>query len=209
MAVLIGLTGGIGSGKSTVAEMLAERGAHVVDADRVAHEIYAPHTLGYERILERFGPGVLADDGTVDRAALGAIVFRDREALEDLNAIVHPLVRAEVARRVAEIVSEEPTAVVVIEAALMTETGWLGGAGRLWAVVADPDVVTERLVRLRHMDPDDVRLRMGAQAGNEARRRAATLVIENDGTLLDLEAEVQSAWTALQEELGRASEPTP
>jgi dephospho-CoA kinase len=204
MAIMVGLTGGIGSGKSTVAEMLAERGARVIDADRVAHEVYAPHTLGFERLVERFGEGIVGEDGAIDRARLGALVFRDPAALADLNAIVHPLVRAEVAARVADIVSEDPHAILVVEAALMTETGWSGGAGRLWVVLADPQVVLERLVRLRHMDPDEVRRRMAAQADNDTRRRSATRVIENDGTLLDLEAEVQEAWTELEQELAAA-----
>ena len=190
-----------------VAELLAERGAHVIDADRVAHEVYAPGTLGFERIVERFGEDLVGGDGAIDRARLGALVFRDPEALADLNRIVHPLVRAEVAARVAGIVADDPAAVIVIEAALMTETGWRGGAGRLWTVIADPDVVARRLVTLREMDDDEVRRRMAAQADNEARRRSATRVIENNGSLLDLEGEVQAAWTELQEEIaaGRAS----
>lgn len=207
MAVMIGLTGGIGSGKSTVAELLAERGAHVIDADRVAHEVYAPGTLGFERIVERFGDDIVGDDGAIDRARLGALVFRDPAALADLNGIVHPLVRAEVALRISEIVAEDPGAIVVIEAALMTETGWSGGAGRLWAVIADPDVVQDRLVTMREMEPDEVRRRMAAQADNAMRRRSATRVIENNGSLLDLEGEVQAAWTELLEELETAGTP--
>lgn len=201
MATMVGLTGGIGSGKSTVAGLLAERGAHVIDADRVAHEVYAPATLGFERIVERFGEGVLGEDGSIDRASLGALVFRDREALQELNAIVHPLVRAEVAARVADIVAEDPGAVIVIEAALMTETGWSGGAGRLWVVIAEPEVVLDRLVTFRDMDPDEVRRRMAMQADNETRRRGATRVIENNGGLIALEAEVQAAWTELLDEI--------
>lgn len=207
MAVMIGLTGGIGSGKSTVAELLAERGAHVIDADRVAHEVYAPGTLGFERIVERFGDDIVGDDGAIDRARLGALVFRDPAALADLNGIVHPLVRAEVALRISEIVAEDPGAIVVIEAALMTETGWSGGAGRLWAVIADPDVVQDRLVTMREMEPDEVRRRMAAQADNAMRRRSATRVIENNGSLLDLEGEVQAAWVELLEELETAGTP--
>ncbi len=201
MAVMIGLTGGIGSGKSTVAELLADRGAHVIDADRVAHEVYVPGTPGFERIVERFGEGVVGEDGAIDRARLGSMVFRDPAALAELNGIVHPLVRAEVAQRVADIVADDPGSVVVIEAALMTETGWTGGAGRLWAVVADPDIVLQRLVALRGMDAEEVHRRMRAQADNETRRRTATRVIENNGSLLDLEAEVQAAWSELQHEL--------
>lgn len=207
MAIMIGLTGGIGSGKSTVAELLAERGAHVIDADRVAHEVYAPGTLGFERIVERFGDDIVGEDGAIDRARLGALVFRDPAALADLNGIVHPLVRAEVALRISEIVAEDPGAIVVIEAALMTETGWSGGAGRLWTVIADPDVVQDRLVTMREMEPDEVRRRMAAQADNAMRRRSATRVIENNGSLLDLEGEVQAAWTELLEELETAGTP--
>jgi len=205
MATLVGLTGGIGSGKSTVARLLEERGARVIDADRVAHEIYAPGTLGYERVIERFGHSVVASDGAIDRAKLGGLVFGDREALEDLNRIVHPLVRAEVAGRIAEIVAEDPEAVIVIEAALMTETGWSGGAGRLWTVVSEPGVVVDRLVRLRGMDEAEARLRMASQADNDARRRVASQVIENNGTLLELEAAVQEVWTRLQDELAAPS----
>jgi dephospho-CoA kinase len=201
MAIMVGLTGGIGSGKSTVAELLAERGAHVIDADRVAHEVYAPGTLGFERIVERFGEEIVGEDGAIDRARLGALVFRDKDALADLNGMVHPLVRAEVAARIADIVADDPDAILVIEAALMTETGWTGGAGRLWAVIAHPDVVKHRLVALRGMEPAEVQRRMAAPADNATRRRTATRVIENNGSLLDLEAEVQAAWAELQHEL--------
>jgi len=194
MPNVIGLTGGIGSGKSTVAEMLAERGAVVIDADRVAHEVYAPGTRGYDLLVERFGDEIVGDDGGIDRARLGAIVFNDRQALEALNAIIHPLVRQEVARRMLEVTSADPDAVIVIEAALMTETGWSGGAGTLWVVIADPEIVTDRLVGLRGMDASDVRLRLAAQATNDQRRKFASRIIENDGTLEELEARVDRAW---------------
>ena len=191
---LIGLTGGIGSGKSTVALMLAERGAVVIDADRVAHEVYAPGTEGFDLLVERFGPSILDEQGRVDRRRLGALVFNDPEALADLNAIIHPLVRREIARRLLEVTTDDPDAIVVLEAALMTETGWSGGAAELWAVIALPEVVVGRLVRLRGMDEQDVRLRMAAQASNDDRRRVATRVIENNGDLDHLEAQVDRAW---------------
>jgi dephospho-CoA kinase len=204
MATMIGLSGGIGSGKSTVAALLAERGAHVIDADRVAHEVYAPGTAGFDSVVERFGEGIVGDDGEIDRAALGSIVFRDDQARADLNAIVHPLVWQEISTRIGDIVADDPDAVIVLEAALMTEAGWAGGSGRLWTVISDPAVAAERLVTMREMDLDEVRRRMAAQAGNEARRKSATRVIENNGSLLDLEAEVQAAWSDLQDELERA-----
>jgi len=193
---IIGLTGGIGSGKSTVAAMLAARGAIVIDADRVAHEVYAPGTEGFDKVVARFGDAVLGGDGTIDRKALGSVVFGDPEALAELNAIIHPLVRKEVARRLLDAARTRPDATIVIEAALMTETGWTGGAGVLWVVITDPEIATRRLVRNRGMSDAEARVRIAAQATNEARRKNATVVIENDGTLAELEAAVDRAWRA-------------
>jgi len=130
----------------------------------------------------------------VDRKLLGGVVFNDDKALADLNRIIHPLVRKEIARRLLEITEDDPDAVVVIEAALMTETGWSGGAGELWAVVAEPEIVVRRLVSLRGLEESDVRLRLAAQTTNDARRKVATRVIENNGDLEDLELEVDRAW---------------
>ncbi len=194
---IIGLTGGIGSGKSTVAQMLAERGASVIDADRVAHEVYAPGTEGFELVVRRFGDDVVAGDGSIDRRVLGTKVFGDARALGDLNGIIHPLVRKEVARRLLEATREEPNAVIVIEAALMTETGWLGGAGTLWVVLTEPETAVARLTQNRGMSDEDARLRIAAQAKNETRRAHADLVNENDGTLEDLERSVNEAWRSI------------
>lgn len=196
---MIGLTGGIGSGKSTVAAILAEQGAEVIDADRVAHDVYLPGAQGHDRIVERFGEDVLDADGNIDRARLGPIVFDDEQALKDLNAIIHPLVRQEVAKRLLVISEQNPEAVVVVEAALMTETGWTGGTPTVWTVIAEPDVVIDRLTDLRGMDPTDALLRIKAQATNEERRKFATTVIENDGTLEELEAKVMRLWNELAE----------
>lgn len=200
MNLIIGLTGGIAAGKSTVADMLSRRGAVIIDADRVAHEVYAPSTEGYQRIIERFGYEVVGEDDSIDRTALGGIVFGDREALADLNAIIHPLVRKEIARRLLHVSKTNPDTVVVIEAALMTETGWSGGAGILWAVIASPDVAVDRLVELRGMTYEEAELRLKAQTSNEERSRIATRVIENNGTLEALEVEVATAWRELLEQ---------
>jgi dephospho-CoA kinase len=196
VARVIGLTGGIGSGKSTVAALLAARGAVVIDADRVAHEVYAPGTPGFRRIVDRFGQRVVGPDGGIDRKRLAATVFADSVALRDLNAIVHPVVHQEIARRIAAAVQENPEGVVVIEAALMTETGWKGGASELWAVVVEPNIAVERLVRDRAMTEDEARARIATQATNEARRAAATVVIENDGSVFDLETTIERLWRA-------------
>jgi len=174
--------------------MLEKMGAVVIDADSVAHEVYEPGTEGFDLLVERFGGGIVSDEGAIDRRLLGGIVFGDTEALADLNAIIHPLVRKEIARRMLEITRTRADTPVVIEAALMTETGWTGGQGTVWAVIASPEVVADRLVDQRGMEPEDVRLRLAAQATNEQRRQFATRVIENDGSLERLEAEVERAW---------------
>jgi len=179
--------------------MLAQRGAVIIDADRVAHEVYAPATEGYERIIERFGYEVVGEDDAIDRTALGGIVFGDRQALADLNAIIHPLVRKEIARRLLTISKTNADALVVIEAALMTETGWSGGGGILWVVLASPDIAIDRLVEQRGMTREEAKLRLGAQTSNEERRKVATRVIDNDGTLENLEAQVAVAWSELLE----------
>jgi len=169
----------------------ADSGIDVVQANAFEALVHVAPDAG----RPYFAAALDSDVPMVRFAACEAIGdIRDREALEALNAIVHPLVRKEVARRLLDVAREDPTAVVVIEAALMAETGWRGGAGTLWVVLADPEVVVERLVRLRGMDPEEVRLRLATQASNEERRRVATKVIENNGTLEELEAKVDAAW---------------
>lgn len=191
---MIGLTGGIGSGKSTAAAVMASLGGVVIDADRIAHEIYLPGTDGHAAVLELFGDGVLAADGSIDRQLLGQVVFNDRSKLDQLNGLIHPLVRGEVAGRLADAHRDYPQSVVVVEAALMTETGWTGGAGELWAVLADPELVVGRLVAGRGMTVDEVTLRVAAQTDNDARRAVADRVIENNGTVDELERAVEVAW---------------
>jgi dephospho-CoA kinase len=203
VSFIIGLTGGIGSGKSTVAGMLAERGAVHIDADRVAHEVYAPGTEGHDLLVDRFGDEIVAEDGAIDRRRLGAQVFGDQKALTDLNSIIHPLVRKEIARRLIEAVENDPSSIVVIEAALMTEIGWAGERSTMWTVIAEPETVTRRLVGQRGMDPQDVRLRLAAQATNDERRRISATVIDNEGSVIDLEAQVDRAWRELIESLDR------
>ena len=194
MSKMIGLTGGIGSGKSTAAAVMASLGGVVIDADRIAHEIYLPGTDGHAAVLELFGDGVLAADGSIDRQLLGQVVFNDRSKLDQLNGLIHPLVRGEVAGRLADAHRDYPQSVVVVEAALMTETGWTGGAGELWAVLADPELVVGRLVAGRGMTVDEVTLRVAAQTDNDARRAVADRVIENNGTVDELERAVEVAW---------------
>lgn len=192
----MGLTGGIGSGKTTVAAILAERGAIVVDADRLAREAVAVGTDGYRAVVDRFGPDVVAGDGDLDRKALAGVVFDDPGALADLNAIVHPLVRAAIAERVAELAGTD--AVVVLEIPLLVESGRSYGAARVIVVDCPEEVAVRRLVEGRGMDEADARRRIAAQVSRADRLAAADVVIDNSGSLTDLRRQVDAAWVHLR-----------
>jgi dephospho-CoA kinase len=189
--IVVGLTGGIGSGKSTVSALLAERGAVIIDADAITRELQQPGTEVFAAIVERFGPGVVAADGTLDRAALATIVFADPDALAALNGIVHPAVGAEIARRLAA--EQETDHVVVLDIPLLVEGGRYR-VGGLVVVDVPEEVAVDRLVRLRGMAADDARARMARQASREERRARADVVIDNRGDLASLRQQVDRAW---------------
>ena len=186
----IGLTGGIGSGKSTVAALLAERGARVVDADRIAREVVEPGTPGLAAAVAEFGDRVLSADGSLDRPALAAVVFGDPAARARLDGIVHPLVRA----RAAELVSAAPSdAVVVQDVPLLVETGQAGSYDLVLVVEAEPGTRVRRLVG-RGLSADDARARMASQASDEQRRAVADVVLRNDGDRAALAVQVDRFW---------------
>ncbi|QGN47798.1 dephospho-CoA kinase [Micromonospora sp. WMMD558] len=187
----VGLTGGIGSGKSAVAARLAERGAVVVDSDLISREVVAPGTEGLAEIVATFSERVLAPDGALDRAALGAVVFADENARRTLESIIHPRVRARSAELVA---AAGPDAIVVNDVPLLVEVG-LAPTYHL-VVVAETAVPTrlQRLARDRGMDPAEARRRIAAQADDTRRRAAADVVLTNDGTLAELHAAVDALW---------------
>lgn len=192
---IIGLTGNIATGKSTVARLLGELGAEVIDADRVAHATMAPHTAVWEAIRRTFGPQVIAPDGTVDRRRLGAIVFADPAALAHLEGIVHPAVRVALTARLHELRSRpQPPAAVVIEAIKLIEGGLGELCDAIWLVVAPRDVQVERLVRTRGLTAAEAERRIDAQPPAEPKRALANRVIENSGSLEDLERQVREAW---------------
>lgn len=197
--IVLGLTGGIGSGKSTVARLLAERGAVVIDTDVVAREVTAPGGAAHQAVADRFGPGVVAADGTVDRPALAALVFGDEAARDDLNRIVHPAIREEVLRRVTAAGGGDPDAVVVLEVPLLAEIGRdrYPVAGVV-VVDAPVDLAVARLVTGRGFSEHDARARLAAQATRHQRLAIADLVIDNSGDLDHLRAEVDRAWTWIQ-----------
>ncbi|MCV2491412.1 dephospho-CoA kinase [Geodermatophilus sp. YIM 151500] len=186
----IGLTGGIGSGKSTVARLLVDRGAHLVDADELAREVVAPGTPGLAAVAETFGERVVGADGGLDRPALAAVVFADPGARARLDGIVHPLVR----RRAAEVIARLPSdAVVVQDIPLLVETGQAGSFDLVLVVEAD---AATRLARLaaRGMSEDDARARIASQATDAQRRAVADVVLDNSGTEDDLAAQVDRFW---------------
>ncbi|MFD6277493.1 dephospho-CoA kinase [Streptomyces sp. NPDC060209] len=190
----VGLTGGIGAGKSEVSRLLASYGAVVIDADRIAREVVEPGTPGLTAVVEAFGPGILGQDGSLNRPALGSIVFADPARLATLNAIVHPLVGA----RSAELErAAGDGAVVVHDVPLLTENGLAPLYDLVVVVDAEPDTQLDRLVRLRGMTESDARARMSTQATREERLAVADLVVDNDGPLEDLEPQVRTVWSEL------------
>ncbi|QHC02217.1 dephospho-CoA kinase [Epidermidibacterium keratini] len=208
----IGLTGGIGSGKSAVSERLDALGAVVVDADKIAREVVEPGTEGLAAVVAEFGEGILREDGALDRPALAAIVFDDDSARAKLNAIVHPAVRA----RSAELIEAAgPEAIIVNDIPLLAE-GQMAPAFHLVIVVDTPaDVRLERLVAARGMNPEDVKARIASQASDEQRRAIADVVIDNSGTQQQLDSAVEMVWTeritpyAANIAAGQAAEPVP
>lgn len=195
MPLVVGLTGGIGAGKSAALERFRELGAVVVDSDDVAREVVAPGTPGLAAVVARFGPSVLRDDGTLDRAALASLVFSDDVARTDLEAITHPLVRAEVRRRVSAASSDS---IVVNAVPLLVETGVAGEYDRVVVLEAPVELRVRRLARSRGMSRDEALARVAAQASDDERRAVAWRVIVNDGSLEALRAAVDEVWAELK-----------
>lgn len=200
--LLVGLTGGIGSGKSLVGRLLAEHGAIVIDADDLAREALEPGTPGERQALDRFGPEIAAGGGGIDREALAAIVFDDESARRDLEAIVHPEVRRLLAERIATV--SDPDAVVVFEAPLLIETGMAAGFDELVVVLAPEETRLRRLREVRGIRREDAQARLRAQTDDAARRAAATLIIENPTDDLEtLRTRVGEVWADLARRVGR------
>ncbi|MGA1034501.1 MAG: dephospho-CoA kinase [Ilumatobacteraceae bacterium] len=195
---LVGLTGGIGAGKSTVSEMLASRGAVIVDADRIARELQEPGSPVVTAMVERFGDGILSEDGSLDRAAVAAIVFGSdddsRQALADLNGIVHPAMQSEIRRRIDA--ERDSDRLVVLDFPLLAENP-RDDLDATIVVDVDPEVAVERLVAARGMDELDARNRIANQASRERRLAIATHVVDNSGDLDALAAQVESIWNDL------------
>jgi dephospho-CoA kinase len=195
----VGLTGGIGAGKSEVSARLAAQGAVVIDADAIAREVVEPGTEGLAEVVEAFGRGVLLPDGTLDRPRLGEIVFADPELRGKLNAIVHPRVGA----RMAELErAAGPGAIVVLDVPLIAESGRTDDYDMVVVVDAPPRIQVDRLVRRRGMTREQARARMEAQASREQRLGIADIVIDNSGSLAELDRQVGDLWAELRRKAG-------
>ncbi|PPG51196.1 dephospho-CoA kinase [Rathayibacter sp. AY2B3] len=194
---LVALTGGIASGKSTVARRLAEHGAVVVDADVLAREVVEPGEPALAAISERFGPSVIRADGTLDRPALGAIVFSDAAARADLNAITHPAVTLRSQRLFAQAAEADPAAVVVYDVPLLAEGRGAGEFDEVVVVHAPQHVRIQRLVALRGMTEEEARARVSSQASDEERLALADVVIDSSGTLEETLARTDALWERL------------
>lgn len=194
---VVGLTGGIAAGKSTVARRLAELGAVVIDADHLAREAVTPGSRGLAAIVERFGNAVLGDDGSLDRAALGRIVFADEEARRALNGIVHPEVRRLYAEAVADARANDPDAVIVYDVPLLAEARAADEFGTIVVVDAPADVRIARLVELRGMDRQEAENRVGSQISDDDRRAMADVIIDSAGTIDETIAQTDALWWRL------------
>ncbi len=194
---VVGLTGGIGSGKSTVAQLFAERGARLIDADKIGHDVYRPGTPGWEQVVTAFGREVMAADGAIDRAVLGRKVFTDPVARRTLNSIVHPLIGMEIVRQLEAARAAKDDTPVVIEAALLLDAGWRPLVDIVVVVVTPRERLIERIQRQRGLATADIEARMAAQISDEQRRRLADIVIENGGSLVDLRRAADAAWAEI------------
>jgi len=191
--VVIGLTGGILSGKSTISGMLAEKGAVIIDADRIGHEAYKPGTGAWQELRDAFGDGILTVNGEIHRERLGEIVFADPDALVRLNRIVHPRMR-EMVREEIDRLKGEGVAVVVLEAPLLIEASWTDLVDEVWVAVAPEKVVVKRLKERGGLSEEQARARIRSQISTEARAKHADIIIDTDCELSEVRARVDELW---------------
>ncbi len=188
---VVGLIGGIGSGKSEASSILESLGAAVIDADKVGHAVYEPGTEGFQGVVDAFGRDVVGADGAIDRRKLGARVFSEAGQLERLNAIVHPLIRSEIERRIAIEREQGRADLVVVEAAILLEAGWRALVDEVWVVSSAPETGRERLATSRGLTAEEVDARVAKQMPDAERRAAADAVIENDADRAALRARLR------------------
>ena len=195
--LVIGLTGGIGTGKSEVSRILRDLGATVINADHVGHEAYTPQSQMWREVVAAFGEGILQPSGEIDRKRLGDIVFNEPGAMAKLNSIMHPRM-AEMIRRQIEELREQDVKLVVLEAALMVEAGWSSMVDELWVTYAPEELVLERLRQRNNMSDEEIRSRISSQLPFEERARYARMVVHNSGSVAELREKVESLWSRVR-----------
>ncbi len=198
MTKVIGLTGGIGSGKSTVSQLLAELGAVIIDADKIGHETFKPGTEAWRDVVAAFGEQILTPNGEIDRKKLGEVVFDHPESLARLNQMMHPRMYETVQAKIEEC-RQQGAAVAVLEAAALIEANWTSLADEVWIVTAAESVVLERLKRQRGLAEEQTRARIRSQLSPEERLKHADVVIDNTGGLDELRGKIKALWGRLQE----------
>jgi dephospho-CoA kinase len=201
---VIGLTGGIGTGKSTVAQVLEAQGAPVLNADLVGHEVYLPGRPAFHEIVEAFGRDVVAADGTIDRKKLGAIVFGDPKELAKLNSITHSRMKGMMREKLADMEKAGHT-ITVLEAALLLEAKWDDLADEIWVTVAEPEIAAQRVAERSGLAKEQVMERIRSQMSNEARIQRATVVIDTGGDLASTERQALERWAEVKKRAGSSS----
>ena len=192
--MIIGLTGGIASGKSTVAQALGDRGAYIIDADKLGHTAYLAGSGAFDQVVAAFGTDIVADDGEIDRRKLGGKVFGNEAALRQLTDIVWPSIRAMAEKEIADAQRAAPERIVVLEAAVLIEADWLDLADQIWVTVVKPAVAIERACARDNLSEDAVRTRLDAQLSNDERGSYADHVIDNSSDEAHLLAQIESLW---------------
>ncbi len=192
--MIIGLTGGIASGKSTVAQALGDRGAYIIDADKLGHTAYLAGSGAFDQVVAAFGTDIVADDGEIDRRKLGGKVFGNEAALKQLTDIVWPAIRAMAEKEITDAQRAAPERIVVLEAAVLIEADWLDLADQIWVTLVEPAVAIERACARDNLSADAVQTRLDAQLSNDERRSYADHVIDNSSDQAHLFAQVKSLW---------------
>jgi len=201
--IVIGLTGGIGTGKSEAARILQELGAVIINADQVGHKAYIPQSEIWQEVVKAFGEDILQPSGEIDRKKLGGIVFSDPEHLARLNRIMHPRMAKMVAERI-KLLAEQGKSVVVLEAAILFEAGWDSLVDEVWSTDSPEELVIGRLQARNGLSEEEARRRIGAQMSASERRRRSNVVIDNSGDLADLGRAIQSLWNnRVKEKVGK------
>lgn len=191
--IVVGLTGGIGTGKSTVSQTLGDLGAEVINADLVGHQAYLPHQNVWQQVVDAFGRGILADNDEVDRRKLGEIVFGSPEAMQRLNGIVHPWMYRQMEQMIKEH-KEKGDSVVVLEAAILIEANWTPLVDQVWVTVAAEDEVVRRIMSRNNLTEEQIRARIASQMSSDERRQRAHVVVDTNCTIDEVKNQVRQLW---------------